>query len=101
MQLKFSDEHPHKLCFKNQYSAQHFSEVSFLKVNRKSSRRQISESELPSVSEQPSLYASRLSVTKDKKVELMKLCKKVLIPPHHHSFYEEIPVNDARDGCEK
>ena len=86
MQLKFSDEHSHKSFFKYQYSAQQFNEVSFLKVNRKSSRRQSSEFELPAVSELPSLYASRLSVTKNKKVDLLKLCKTMLIPPHHHSF---------------
>ena len=45
------------------------------------------------------LYKSRLSVTKAKYADLMKLCKDLVIPTKYHEFYESLEFTDSGTDC--
>ena len=94
MQLKFTAENPQKLFYKYKYS-EDYKMATFVKEKRSSSRigaRPSGKCSWPAVSELLPLYKSALSISKDKKTDLLKLCRKNLIPPHHHNFYKELPL---------
>ena len=42
-------------------------------------------------------YTAPLGITKAKKADLLKLCKKKLIPEAHHQFYELLSTNSSKD----
>ena len=95
MQLKFTEEHPQKLYYKYNYSEKNFNLATFVKVRRKSCRRSLDSNDSvdwPTIAQVPDLYHAAIIIGKDKKADLMKLCRKNLIPQHHHGFYKGLPV---------
>ena len=85
----------HKSYYKYNYSEKNFNLATFVKVRRKSCRRSLDSNDSvdwPTIAQLPHLYHAAITIGKDKKADLMKLCRKNLIPQHHHGFYENLPV---------
>ena len=83
--VKFVAMHPTKMFFK--YKGDEFSSVA-IKQEKREMRTSVN---LEQVNRQ--LYASPIGIDKAKKSDLLKLCKKGLIPEQHHAWFENLKVN--------
>ncbi|XP_077976142.1 uncharacterized protein LOC144432013 [Styela clava] len=98
MQAKFSGEKPDKFFFKYLYAEEEYQEVSFIKKVRLSRRISGTLDMLPRMNEMRRSYKKKPGITMEKYGALMKLCKKNLIPPQYHTFYESLTIqNDETD----
>ena len=90
-QVKFTLEKPEPIFFKYKY------EDNYISVNFRTGTPKIRNTESRSVKSNNRLYEKPVGISKKKKDDLMKLCKKGYIPKHHHGFYEVLKCNDEND----
>lgn len=68
-----------------------------LTLNFRTSTPKTGNTESRSVKSNNRLYEKPVGISKKRKDDLMKLCKKGYIPKHHHGFYEILKCNDEND----
>ena len=68
-----------------------------LTLNFRTSTPKTGNKESRSVKSNNRLYEKPVGISKKRKDDLMKFCKKGYIPKHHHGFYEILKCNDEND----
>lgn len=85
--LRFEKEHPKTIFYKTNYEEENFQKIP---VSR-SKRKPCDKNNL--ISLEPA-YNGKLGIPKKKYDGLMQLCKKKLIKPEYHEFYENLLISD-------
>ena len=90
-QVKFTLEQPELDLFKYNY------EVDYISANFITSISKTRNIENKSVKSNNCLYEKPVEISKEKKDDLMKLCKKGYIPKNPHGFYENVKCSYEND----
>ena len=90
MQIKFIQSGPLDMLFKYSYLDSKYRSAKLAHFAK--STRMNSASKFHDEPALPKLYSSALTISNEKKQDLLKLCGKQLIPAHHHHFYKNLTL---------